>query len=113
MELCICKNSYRHISIGFLFIRFGEEMTEDKKPDEIIAVPEKDRKTFQRGVQLFVVYMAFYILFTIAGTVRKEILMIRVWGMNLGIVGGMSIIAGAILIAVYYNWYAGQMEAEA
>jgi hypothetical protein len=32
--------------------------------------------------------------------------------MNLGIVGGMSIIAGAILIAVYYNWYAGQMEAK-
>jgi hypothetical protein len=87
-------------------------MTEEKKPEEIVAVPEEDRKTFQRGVQLFVVYIFFYALFTIAGTVRKEILMIRIWGMNLGIVGGMSIIAGAILIAVYYNWYAGQMEAK-
>ena len=90
----------------------GEVMTEEKKPDEIIAVPEEDRKTFQRGLQLFVIYIVVYAMFTIAGTVRKEILMIRVWGMNLGIVGGMSIIAGAILIAVYYNWYAGQMEAE-
>ena len=88
-------------------------MVEDKKPEEIIAVPEEDRKTFQRGVQLFVIYMVVYTLFTIAGTVRKEILMIRIWGMNLGIVGGMSIIAGAIIIAVYYNWYAGKMEVEA
>ena len=87
-------------------------MTDEKRPDEIIAVPEKDKKTFQRGLQLFVVYITIYVLFTIVGTVRKEILMIRLWGMNLGIVGGMSIIAGAILIAVYYNWYAGQVEAE-
>ena len=88
-------------------------MEEEKKPDEIIAVPEEDRKTFQRGLQLFIIYIVVYALFTIAGTVRKEILMIRVMGMNLGIVGGMSIIAGAILIAVYYNWYAGQMQAKA
>ncbi len=88
-------------------------MTDEKKPDEIVAVPEKDKKTFKRGVQLFVIYITIYTLFTIVGTVRKEILMIRIWGLNLGIVGGMAIIAGAILIAVYYNWYAGQMEAEA
>lgn len=87
-------------------------MTEENKPDEIIAVPEKDQKTFKRGVQLFVIYITIYTLFTIAGTVRKEILMIRVFGMNLGIVGGLAIIAGAILIAVYYNWYAGKMEEE-
>ncbi len=87
-------------------------MTQDKKPDEIIAVPEEDRKTFRRGLQLFIIYIVVYALFTIAGTVRKEILMIRVFGVNLGVVGGMSIIAGAILIAVYYNWYAGKMEAK-
>lgn len=87
-------------------------MSEEKKPDEIMAVPEKDQKTFKRGVQLFVVYISIYTLFTLAGTVRKEILMIRMFGMNLGIVGGMAIIAGAILIAVYYNWYAGKKEAE-
>ncbi|MBN2334716.1 DUF485 domain-containing protein [Candidatus Bathyarchaeota archaeon] len=87
-------------------------MTQEKKPDEIIAVPEKDRKTFQRAVQLFIIYIAAYTLFTIAGTIRKEILMIRVLGMNLGIVGGMTIIVGAILIALYYNWYASKMEAE-
>ena len=87
-------------------------MTEEKKIDEIMAVPEKDQKTFKRGVQLFVIYITIYALFTIAGTVRKEILMIRMFGLNLGIVGGMAIIIGAILIAVYYNWYAGKMEGE-
>ena len=45
-------------------------MTEENKPEEIIAVPEKDQKTFKRGVQLFVVYITIYTLFTIAGTVR-------------------------------------------
>ena len=87
-------------------------MTEEKKIDEIMAVPEKDQKTFKRGVQLFFIYFTIYALFTIAGTVRKEILMIRMFGLNLGIVGGMAIIIGAILIAVYYNWYAGKMEGE-
>ena len=87
-------------------------MTEEKKPDEIMAVPEKDQKTFKRGVQLFIAYITVYTLFTIIGTVRKEILMIRMFGMNLGIVGGMAIIMGAIVIAIYYNWYAGKREEE-
>lgn len=87
-------------------------MTEEKKPDKIMAVPEKDQKTFKRGVQLFIAYITVYTFFTIIGTVRKEILMIRMFGMNLGIVGGMAIIMGAIVIAVYYNWYAGKMEEE-
>ena len=89
------------------------ELTKDKKPGDIEAIPEADMKTFKRGLMLFVVYITTYTLFTIAGTMRKEILMMRVLGMNLGIVGGMIIIAGAIIIAVYYNWYAGKVEAEA
>jgi hypothetical protein len=36
--------------------------------------------------------------------------MTRVLGLNVGIVGGMFIIVSAIIIAVYYNWYAGQVE---
>ena len=88
-------------------------MTQEKKSGDIVAVPDEDMKTFKRGLVLFVVYITAYAIFTIAGTVRKEILMIRVFGMNLGIVGGMTIIAGAIIIAVYYNWYAGKVEAEA
>ena len=88
-------------------------MTQEKKSGEIVAIPEKDMKTFKRGLVLFVVYITAYALFTIAGTVRKEILMTRVFDMNLGIVGGMLIIASAIIISVYYNWYAGKVEAEA
>ncbi|MFH1180536.1 MAG: DUF485 domain-containing protein [Candidatus Bathyarchaeota archaeon] len=85
-------------------------MSRNKKTDEIMAVPEKDKKTFRMGLKLFTVYIAGYFLFTIAGTVNKNILMTRVLEMNLGIVGGMIIIISAILIAVYYNWYAGQVE---
>lgn len=82
----------------------------NKKTEDIIAVPEKDKKTFRMGLILFTVYIAGYFLFTIAGTFNKNILMTRVLGMNVGIVGGMIIIISAILIAIYYNWYAGQVE---
>ena len=85
-------------------------MSGNAKTDEIIAVPEKDKKTFRMGLILFTIYIVGYFLFTIAGTINKDILMIRVLGMNLGIVGGMIIIISAILIAIYYNWYAGQAE---
>ncbi len=85
-------------------------MSGNAKTDEIIAVPEKDKKTFRMGLILFTIYIVGYFLFTIAGTINKNILMIRVLGMNLGIVGGMIIIISAILIAIYYNWYAGQVE---
>ncbi|MBT5642854.1 hypothetical protein HOJ44_07025, partial [Candidatus Bathyarchaeota archaeon] len=54
-------------------------MTQEKKSGEIVAIPEKDMKTFKRGLVLFVVYITAYALFTIAGTVRKEILMTRVF----------------------------------
>jgi uncharacterized membrane protein (DUF485 family) len=85
-------------------------MSRNKKTDEIMAVPEKDKKTFRMGLKLFTIYIVGYFLFTIAGTINKNILMTRVLGMNVGIVGGMIIIISAILIAVYYNWYAGQVE---
>ena len=85
-------------------------MTDYKKQEDIKAIPEADRQTFQRGLTLFVIYITVYALFTLAGTIRKEILMIRVLGVNLGIAGGMTIIAGAIIIAVYYNWYATKVE---
>lgn len=87
----------------------GFYLSEEEK--DRMTIPEKSRKTFQRGVQLFIGYIFVYTLFIIAGTARKELLMIRVLGLNLGIVAGVAIIAGAILIAVYYNWYAGKMEA--
>jgi len=77
---------------------------------EVMAVPQKNIKTFRVGLILFTVYIAGYFLFTLLGTFNKQILMTRIWGLNLGIIGGMTIIVSAILIAVYYNWYAGQVE---
>ncbi len=82
----------------------------NEKSEDIIAVPEKDKKTFRMGLILFTVYIIGYFLFTIAGTFNKNILMTRVFGLNVGIVGGLIIIISAIVIAIYYNWYAGQVE---
>ena len=84
----------------------------DKKPEDIMAVPEEDKKTFRMGLTLFTIYIIGYFLFTIAGTFNKNILMTRMFGLNVGIVGGMIIIVSAIVIAVYYNWYAGKVETE-
>ncbi len=107
---CIYNNN------GVYWTEFSTEvacMSEKEKTVEIFAVPESESKKFRRGLVLFTVYILGYTLFTVAGTVNKAILQTRVLSMNLGIVGGMIIIASAIVIAVYYNWYATKVEAEA
>jgi len=72
---------------------------------------DADRRKFRVGLALFVVYVVGYTLFTLAGTFFKGVLMLRVGGVNLGIVSGMLIIVSAIAIALAYNWYAGKVEA--
>ncbi len=69
-----------------------------------------ERRKFRLGLILFVVYIVGYTLFTLAGTFFKGVLMLRVGGLNLGVVSGMLIIISAIVIAVLYNWFAGKME---
>jgi uncharacterized membrane protein (DUF485 family) len=71
---------------------------------------EAERRKFRVGLILFAVYVVGYALFTLAGTFFRGVLAIRVGGLNLGIVSGMTIIISAIVIAVVYNWYAGKME---
>ena len=46
-------------------------MSGNAKTDEIIAVPEKDKKTFRMGLILFTIYIVGYFLFTIAGTINN------------------------------------------
>lgn len=84
-------------------------MTDDRL-SESMDRREAERRKFRLGLILFAVYIVGYILFTLAGTFFKGVLMIRIWGLNLGIVSGMVIIISAILIAVLYNWFAGKME---
>ncbi len=72
---------------------------------------DAERRKFRLGFALCIVDIIGYALFTLAGTFYKGVLMIRVGGVNLGIVSGMLIIVSAIAIALIYNWYAGKMEA--
>ncbi len=82
----------------------------DDRLDDSMARREGERRKFRVGLILFVVYVVGYALFTLAGTFYRDVLAIRVGGVNLGIVSGMTIIVSAIVIAVLYNWFAGKME---
>jgi uncharacterized membrane protein (DUF485 family) len=85
-------------------------MKQPKKPANTMKQAAEDRK-FRLALIMFTVYAVGYTAFTIAGTMTRGVLSIRVAGVNLGILSGMLIIASAILIAVVYNWYSGKMEA--
>jgi uncharacterized membrane protein (DUF485 family) len=82
----------------------------DDRLDDSMARREGERRKFRVGLILFVVYVVGYALFTLAGTFYRGVLAIRVGGVNLGIVSGMTIIVSAIVIAVLYNWFAGKTE---
>jgi uncharacterized membrane protein (DUF485 family) len=71
---------------------------------------DAERRKFRVGLILFTVYIVGYTLFTLAGTFFKGVLMIRIGGLNLGVVSGILIIVSAIVIAVLYNWFAGKTE---
>ncbi len=85
-------------------------MVNDKIGDTMAQRAE--RKKLKVGFILFAAYFVGYTAFTFAGTFAHDILLIRLFGVNLGIVSGMAIIISAILIAVFYNWYSGKVEAE-
>jgi nucleotide-binding universal stress UspA family protein/uncharacterized membrane protein (DUF485 family) len=69
-----------------------------------------DGMKFKVGLALFFAYALGYVGYTVLGSFNKAILSIRLMGINLGIIGGMTLIFSAILIAVLYNWYAGRLE---
>jgi uncharacterized membrane protein (DUF485 family) len=78
--------------------------------DDSIAQHKAGKRKFRVGLTLFAVYIVVYALFTLAGTFFRDVLTIRVGGLNLGVVSGMLIILSAIVIAVLYNWFAGKAE---
>jgi uncharacterized membrane protein (DUF485 family) len=77
-----------------------------------MAQQEAERKKLRVGLILFTAYFVGYVAFTLAGTFARDILLIRIFGVNLGIISGMTIIMSAIMIDVFYNWYSGKVEAE-
>jgi len=84
----------------------------DDRLDDSMPRREAERRKSRLGFILFTVYMVGYALFTLAGTFFKDVLMLRLGGLNLGVVSGMLIIVSAIAIAVLYNWFAGKTEAQ-
>jgi uncharacterized membrane protein (DUF485 family) len=82
----------------------------DDRLDDSMARREAEGRKFRVGLILFAIYIVGYTLFTLAGTFFKGILMMRIGGLNLGVISGMLIIVSAIVIAVLYNWFAGKTE---
>jgi uncharacterized membrane protein (DUF485 family) len=85
---------------------FTKPLLEDVHPD---LVP--DKTLWKVGLTMFTLYVFAYFVFTVAGTFMKGFLAIRMFGMNLAIIFGMSIIVSAIAIGLVYNWYAGSRSA--
>ena len=98
---------YKDFSVFTIEVHF---MVNDMTGDTMAQRTE--RKKLRVGFILFAAYFVGYTTFTFAGTFARDILLIRLFGVNLGIVSGMAIIMSAILIAVFYNWYSGKVEAE-
>jgi len=82
----------------------------DDRLDDSMSRRDAERRKFRVGLALFFIYIVGYALFTLAGTFYRGVLTLRVGGLNLGIISGMTIIISAIVIAVLYNWFAGKME---
>ena len=82
------------------------------KPKPVVVTPDlvPDKRLWHGAMGMFFLYVTSYGMFTIAGTLMKGLLGIRVGGLNLAIVSGMGIIIGAIIIALAYNWYAGSRD---
>lgn len=72
--------------------------------------PELASRNARAGLVLFFVYLAFYGGFMLLATFLPE-LMARptpVGGVNLAIVYGVGLIAGALVIAAIYMWLCGR-----
>jgi len=65
---------------------------------------------FRVGLALFIAYALGYIAYTVFGSFQKDVFAIKIIGLNIGIVGGMTLILSAIVIAITYNWFAGKLD---
>ena len=88
------------------------ESTRTLSPPKVELMVQKppDMKKFRVGLVLFSVYTLWYIVYTVLGSFFKTTFQIELLGMNFGIVGGMSLIISAIVIAIFYNVYASKRD---
>jgi Flp pilus assembly protein protease CpaA len=64
------------------------------------------------GFYLFLIYAISYIVFTLIGSLSQTAFAIEFMGMNVGIFYGMSLIIGAIGMAIGFNLYAAKTDHE-
>lgn len=69
-------------------------------------------RQFRIGLYLFFGFSAIYLVFTMLGTYGRNIMGEHALGLNVGIIFGMFIILLTIVMAVWFNYYAGKKEAE-
>lgn len=109
----------RGTRVSTLIIKPSEEDIKKLRSNLVGVVSQKvapitdkiDRRKLRLAFLLFAIYSVFYAAFTVAGTFGRALLSTRLMGLNVGVVGGSALIISAILIAVFYNWYATRLEA--
>ncbi len=65
---------------------------------------------FKLGAGLFAIYALGYSLFTLVGSFDKQIFGMRLLGLNIALISGMTLIVVAIGMAILYNWYVARSE---
>ncbi len=82
---------------------------EKEKAVEVVNNITRSRK-FRVGLYLFSAYVFGYAVFTLFGTYLRDAFASLIAGMNLALLSGLLLIVIAIIMAVWYNWYAGKAE---
>ncbi len=74
---------------------------------------EKDNaiaKKYKLGILLFFVYLILYAGFVGIGVVAPHVMKLKIFGQNVSVVYGFSLIILAILMGVIYNFYCTKFE---
>jgi nucleotide-binding universal stress UspA family protein/uncharacterized membrane protein (DUF485 family) len=95
---------------GRLALEMAKAMATREKPKTVAHITRT--KQFKVGLFLFAGYAAFYAIFVLLGTYGRETMKTHMLGMNLGLVLGFLVIIVAIIMAVWFNYYATKAEAE-
>ncbi|KIH77994.1 Protein of unknown function, DUF485 [Geoalkalibacter ferrihydriticus] len=62
------------------------------------------------GITMFFVYTSIYFIFVLINITKPTLMQIQVFGLNLSVVYGISLIVGAFLLALVYNHFCTQAE---
>jgi nucleotide-binding universal stress UspA family protein/uncharacterized membrane protein (DUF485 family) len=95
---------------GRTALAMAKIMASREKPKTVTSITKT--RQFRIGLYLFFGYVSFYGIFVLLGTYGHDVMKTHVLGMNIGILLGFLVILVAIVMAVWFNIYAGRAEAK-